>query len=187
VIDGLSYSALVDWPIEARENWLDRGNADHRPQPYRQMAAALTSLGKRDAALEVQFHGRQQERRDACQRWQVASCISLATLEYTIGYGIGDYAFRVIWWALGLFLLGWTVLLVSNTARSKGLIWSAGASLDRLLPILELNPEFKDFFNDPDRKRLRGWQLIVFAVIGALGWLLSLFLVGALTGLTQSG
>ena len=93
----------------------------------------------------------------------------------------------MLWWALGLFLLGWTVLLVSKTARTKGLIWSAGASLDRLLPILELNPEFKDFFNDPDRKRLRGWQLIVFAVIGALGWLLSLFLVGALTGLTQSG
>jgi hypothetical protein len=186
-IDGLSYGALADWPIEAREAWLDRGNADHRPQPYRQMAAALVSLGKRDAALEIQFHGRQQERRDACLRWQVASCISLAALEYTIGYGIGDYAFRVLWWALGLFLLGWTVLLVSKTARTKGLIWSAGASLDRLLPILELNPEFKDFFNDPDRKRLRGWQLIVFAVIGALGWLLTLFLVGALTGLTQSG
>jgi hypothetical protein len=56
-----------------------------------------------------------------------------------------------------------------------------------LLPIVELNPEFKDFFNDPERQRLRGWQLAVFAVIGVLGWVLSLYLVAALTGLTQSG
>jgi hypothetical protein len=186
-IDGLTYGALADWPLKARESWLDRGNAEHRPQPYRRMAEAFTFVGKRDAALEIQFHGRQQDRRDACERQQLAGCIGLAMLEFTIGYGIGGYAFRVLWWVLGLFVLGWFVLLASRVVRSKGLIWCAGASLDRLLPIMELNPEFKDFFNDPERQRLRGWQLIVLAMIGALGWLLSLFLVAALTGLTQSG
>jgi hypothetical protein len=34
----------------------------------------------------------------------------------------------------------------------KGLILCVGASWDRLLPIVELNAEFKDFFNDPQRE-----------------------------------
>jgi hypothetical protein len=88
---------------------------------------------------------------------------------------------------LGLFMVGWLILLQSPVARRKGLIWCVGATWDRLLPIVELNPEFKDFFNDPDRQRLRSWQLAAFAVIGVLGWVLSLYLVAALTGLTQSG
>jgi hypothetical protein len=186
-LNGLTYGSLLGWPIDARENWLDRGNVEHYPQPYRQMAAVLTAAGARDAALDVQFHGRQQERREACAQWRLSRCINLTMLEFTIGYGIGGYAFRVLAWVLGLFMMGWLILLQSPVARRKGLIWCVGATWDRLLPIVELNPEFKDFFNDPERQRLRGWQLAAFAVIGILGWVLSLYLVAALTGLTQSG
>jgi hypothetical protein len=185
-LNGLTYGSLSDWPIDARENWLDRGNAEHSPQPYRQMTEVLTAAGARDAALDVQFHGRQQERKQVCAQWHLSRCASLALLEFTVGYGIGDYAFRVVPWVLGLFMVGWLILLRSPVARRKGLIWCVGASWDRLLPLVELNPEFKDFFNDPEHQRLRGWQLVAFAAIGVLGWVLSLFLVAALTGLTQN-
>lgn len=186
-LDGLTYRSLSSWPINVREIWLDRGNPGHHPQPYRQMAEALIAAGEHDAALEVQFYGRQQERMEACGRWLLARCVSLTALQFTIGYGIGSHAFRVLYWVLGLFFFGWLILLCSPVARRKGFIWCAGGSFNRLLPIVELAPEFKDFFNDPKRERLRDWQLIVFALIGALGWVLSLFLVAALTGLTQSG
>lgn len=186
-INGLTYRSLSNWPIVAREHWVDRSNVNYRPQPYRQLAAELAASGNRNASLEVQFHGRRQERITACQHGYLARCISMGILEFTIGYGIGPYAFRVVPWVLGLIVLGWIILLASASARRKGLIWCIGASCDRLLPVIELNAEFKDFFNDPERRRLRGWQLCAFALIGILGWALSLFLIAALTGLTQSG
>jgi hypothetical protein len=36
--------------------------------------------------------------------------------------------------------------------------WCFRASLSRLLPVLEINKEFSEFFNDPKRERLKGWQ-----------------------------
>jgi hypothetical protein len=41
------------------------------------------------------------------------------------------------------------VLWYSPNARSRGVLWRLGASLHRLLPIVELNKEFKDFFENP--------------------------------------
>jgi hypothetical protein len=41
-------------------------------------------------------------------------------------------------------------------------VWCLGASLSRLLPVIEINKEFTNFFNDPERKRLTGWQVLSF-------------------------
>jgi len=41
-----------------------------------------------------------------------------------------------------------------NRTREKGALWCVGASLDHLLPIVELNKEFDEFFHDPWRRRL---------------------------------
>jgi hypothetical protein len=111
----------------------------------------------------------------------------LTVLEFTVGYGIGSAAFRVLYWVVVLALLGGLVLWLSPAARRKGGgLWCVGASLSRLLPIIELNPEFTDFFNDPGRERLRWWQLIFFALLGILGALLGSVLVAAISGLTQA-
>jgi hypothetical protein len=64
--------------------------------------------------------------------------------------------------------------------------WCAGASLDQLLPIVELNKEFSDFFDDPDRERLKGWQLTYFAAQAIVGYVLASFVVAGLAGLTQA-
>ena len=106
-------------------------------------------------------------------------------LQFTVGYGIGTYAFRVVWWVVALAVLGALVLLTAPAARRKGAVWCLGASLSRLLPVIELNPEFTEFFNDPERQRLRGWHLAFFAALGVLGALLGSVLVAALSGLTQ--
>jgi len=60
------------------------------------------------------------------------------------------------------------------------------ASLSRLLPVIELNKEFTDFFNDPTRQRLTFWPTIVFSALGIIGWILGAVLIVALSSLTQS-
>ncbi len=67
-----------------------------------------------------------------------------------------------------------------------GFFWCFGASLARLLPVIEINKEFSAFFDDPERKRLTGWQSFVFSVIGIVGFVLGVILIAAVSGLTQS-
>jgi hypothetical protein len=65
-----------------------------------------------------------------------------------------------------------------------GPIWCWGASLARLLPGIEINKEFSDFFNDPPRERLTGFQMAVFSFISVLGWFLAAILVVAVSEIT---
>ena len=51
----------------------------------------------------------------------------------------------------------------SPPARARGALWVLGASLHRLLPIVELNKEFRDFFENPtpahgQPRNLNGWH-----------------------------
>jgi len=52
--------------------------------------------------------------------------------------------------------------------------------------VIEINKEFKDFFDDPKRTRLKGWQSLLFSVLGVAGWVLGAALIAAFSGLTQS-
>jgi hypothetical protein len=65
-------------------------------------------------------------------------------------------------------------------------LWCFGASLSRLLPVIEINKEFTEFFNDPKRERLNWLQSVLFSAFAIVGWLLGAVLVAAVTGLTKS-
>jgi hypothetical protein len=67
-----------------------------------------------------------------------------------------------------------------------GLFWCFGASLDRLLPVVAINPEFADFFNDPKGERLTGWQSFIFSAIDIIDFVLGAVLAAAVSGLTQN-
>ena len=165
--------------------WLQR---DERfdPQSYQHLAAVLTAGGQSGKANEVLYAARQQERLQAVAAGETRHAGMLWTLEHGIGYGIGDYSFRVFR-TVALFLLaGVLVLACAPKARDKGLIWMTGASLSHLLPFVDLNPEFKEFFNDPGRDRLKGWQLAYFAVHAMIGFVLGGVVIAAIGGLTQS-
>lgn len=76
--------------------------------------------------------------------------------------------------------------------RSKGvrdaghsLTWCLGASFARLLPVIPVTKEFGDFFDDPGRTRLTGWQTFVFSVVGPVGFVLGGILLAAISGLIQ--
>jgi hypothetical protein len=69
--------------------------------------------------------------------------------------------------------------------ETNGIVWCSLASLQQLLPIVELNKEFTDFFNDPLRDNLGKAQLVFFSIYAVWGWVLGLLLLAAMAGLTQ--
>lgn len=165
--------------------WDDWARRDpvYSPTPYEQLAAALVAAGDRSAADDIRFlrHVRERETEKTWGPWMLAG-----VFQYVAGFGIGDYTFRVLYWVIGISFAGAVYLWNSvKLARARGTIWCFGASLSRLLPIIEINREFTDFFDDPKRVRLTGLQSFIFSAIRVVGWILGAILVAALSGLMQ--
>ena len=170
------------------KNWA-RLDPDYSPTPYAQLAAAWTNAGDRDAADEIRYLGRERERQELWERKIWGAWLTQTALCYVAGYGIGSNTFCVLYWVLGLSLLFAALLWwLSPEARKKprGAFWCFGASLSRLLPVIEINKEFTDFFNDPERKNLKFWPSMLFSALGIIGWILGGVLLVAVSGLTQS-
>jgi hypothetical protein len=167
--------------MEWWDQWIQR-DPDYSPMPYEQLAKALEVEGARDRADDIRYLGRVQQRKTETGALRILD----GFLQYVAGFGIGGYTFRVLYWVIGISLAGgiylWTCVPI---AREHGRIWCFGASLSRLLPVIEINKEFSDFFDDPERKRLTGRQSFVFAVVGMVGWVLGAILIAAVSGLTQ--
>ncbi len=164
--------------------WLAR-DLHFSHQPYRQLATVLRSQGEPGRANAVLHASRDRELEDAWREGKYFQAGGLMLLKGTIGYGIGSAAFRVLYWVAGFTILGAIVLWFSADARKKGAIWCLAASLNQLVPLVQLNKEFTDYFNDPQRTRLAGWQLAYFACHAIVGYLLGSFVIVALTGLTK--
>lgn len=194
-LDGFVFDHLGAYDTSTRDDirhrpsvwwreWLER-DPDYNPQPYTQLATVFRTSGNLSAADDIQYFSRERERNLACQGGDRDVCLRLTALSWITGYGIGSYTFRVLYWVVGLTVLGVIVLSFSEAARKKGLPWLIGASLQKLLPVVVLSKEFDDFFDDPRRERVHGLQLAFFASLSVLGWILGLFLVAALSGLSQ--
>jgi hypothetical protein len=174
------------------QDWLERDPA-FSTQPYSELGSVLAAAGRRDTADAIEFAGRERERGEACASWSRAgSCAWLTFLSYVAGYGIGLYTFLVLLWVLGLAGFGADVLWYSPNARQHGYSWRLGASLHRLLPVIELSKEFTDFFDNPppkpgDPPNLSRFQTAYFAGHAIAGWVLGFFLLAAMGGITQKG
>jgi hypothetical protein len=161
---------------------------DYSPTPYAHLAAAFTNSGDRDAANAIRYLDRARQRQVACEEtWLWGSCPLQTALGAVAGYGIGSYTFIVLPWVVGFWLAGaallwWTV----PAAKHKGAIWCSCASLAQLLPVIPINKELTAFFDDPERARLKGWQVFVFSALGVVGLALGTILLLAVSGLTHS-
>jgi len=181
---------LLTRPVAWYVDWLGRHQVFTR-QPYQQLASTFKAAGDPDTSGDILYAARERERGLALKtcREELRDCpkaAGLGLLMVTTGYGLGERYFRVLYWIAGVTLLGVVVLRRSAAARGKGVAWCFGASLDHLLPIVELNKEFGSFFDDPERQRLRGWQLAYFALHSLAGYVLGSFVVAGLAGLTQA-
>jgi hypothetical protein len=165
-----------------------RLNPNYSPSPYSQLAAAFTALGDRDGTNEIRYRARERERQLAWDERKPFTWFLLSVLWAVAGYGIGYRTFVVLIWVLLLSSLGAAILWQTVRAthdRHKGKLWCFGASLSRLLPVIEINKEFKDFFDDPQRIHLNNWQAMVFSALEVMGWLLGGVLLLAVSGLVQ--
>jgi hypothetical protein len=200
--------------------WLSRDPV-YSAQPYAQLAGVLAVAGNRDGASDIRFFGRDRERIEllrGCSWLQMLGLVEkpaddrpcrwgpwvgLGALQYFVGYGIGNYGFRAVGWALVLTLLGvvilwfapgvrgvkppnWTVTKARRGPRQKSLVWCIGASLHRILPVISISKEFGDFFDDPKHERLSARQHFAFGVLVLCGWALAGFVAAAFSGLIQS-
>ena len=172
--------------IRSWDDWA-RLDPDYSPASYGQLAAAFTNAGDRDAGDDIRYLGRQRQREAACKETLRGSCFLQTALGSVAGYGIGTYTFKVlpwvfVFWLAGAALLWWTV----PAAKKNGAIWCGCASLAQLLPVIPINKELTEFFNDPERTRLKGWQVFLFSALGVVGLALGGILLLAVSGLTHS-
>ena len=84
-------------------------------------------------------------------------------------------------------------LVLSGCAAPRSSSWRFGASLHRLLPVVALNKEFEDFFDNPapahvyELRNLNRFQAAFFSGLLIAGWVLGFFLIAALGGLMPKG
>ena len=192
-VGGLANSGPDDMRGRKSEKWTDWLERDpiFSTQPYAALSSVLATAGRRDTADAVQLAGRERERREVCSNWdRPFYCAWLTFLFYVAGYGIGLYTFFVLLWVAGLTGLGADILWYSPNARRHGYVWRLGASLHRLLPIIELSKEFNDFFDNPPptpgtTPNLSRFQMAYFAGHAVAGWILAFFLLAAMGGIIQ--
>jgi uncharacterized protein YjbI with pentapeptide repeats len=190
-LEGLAFGHLGGPQMRDQEaKWWDdwaRRDPNYSPATYAQLAGAFTNSGDRDAADDIRYLRREREREMACKENRLGSCVLQTALGSVAGYGVGSHTFKVIPWVFVFWLAGMAVLwLTVPAAKNRGVIWCSCASLAQLLPVIPINKELTDFFNDPERKCLKGWQVFVFSALGVVGLALGAILLVAVSGLTQN-
>lgn len=116
--------------------------------------------------------------------------MGLSVLDLTIGYGLGNRYFRVLWWVGGLTLVGAFVLIGIGSHAWAEFPSIFFASLDQLLPIISLDKAhdvliFGDLKAKPPCEAQAFGVRVYFYLHKILGWVLASFLVAGLGGLTQ--
>jgi hypothetical protein len=167
---GSRRAALIDWL---------RSTGSPSPQPFQQLAATLQIAGHVEAASDVLYAAREQQRRLSTGIRR----IGLSLLCWTTGYGIGARYFRALWWVTALVAAGAITLTIwpapwPNSSQPLGLVDRVSYSLDVLLPILDLDRRF-------DAVQLQDPARYYFYLHRALGWALASFVVAGLAGLTK--
>ena len=172
-------------PAEDFIKWLGR-NETFSFQPYQQLATVLHNAGKSSTADRVLFAAKEREREKAKGREKAW----LSVLRFVIGYGIGRYTFRALYWAIFFVLFGWGVLCLTGedqkheetiTVDEERTVGKIGFwfSLDYLLPAVRLR---EAHYTKVD---LSYGVRIYFYVHQLIGYILVFFLIAALTGITQ--
>jgi hypothetical protein len=163
-----------EWFID----WLAK--TDYLSQPYHQLATTFITTGNSGKANDILYAGKNRERSLAWQSNHWGKWLRLSLLNWTIGYGLGGRYFRSLLWVFVLAMTGVYVLYTvsPNEITLIPSFWDKlGFSIDKLLPIIELDDRYKLSFH--------GWQLYYFYLHELMGFLLGSFVVAGLSGITK--
>jgi hypothetical protein len=109
-------------PSRCYVEWLGK-DAGSSPQPYEHLAGLFRRAGEPGKANDLLYAAREQRRRLALSKVdsrghrkdrEVFEGVGLELLRLTIGYGLGNRYFRVLWWVGGLTFLGMFVLIAAG-------------------------------------------------------------------------
>lgn len=174
------------------KNFITSANPAYNPQPYEQLANALSVSGKNNEATDVRI-----ARIDAMLADPNARPNVLMRIVWYAYYYISHYGFRNLYaflWFLGLLAVGSVVKLLSRRSTVLRLfkerqfgtlfgLWlnNCWFSLDRAVPPLHLDPEAEDRYLQADKRlprpvrhyfyfhRVAGTVLISFFAAGLAG------------------
>jgi hypothetical protein len=173
-LNGLTYrnlSNLGHFSREKAEIWF--GKQPYAPQPYQQLANVLQANGRIVDATAIRYAGKERERATTPRGLYKAG---LFLLNYSIGFGYHlEFAF---YWAIGFVLLGWVVLYATGQRTKYGMTLGLTYSLDMLLPLVQLRKKHYDIELDP-------WPRRYFYAHRIIGYVLGLFIVAGISGLTK--
>jgi len=178
--------------MRKRGGWWDqwaRLDPEYSPAPYAQLVAVMKAAGDSDSADDIQFLGRERARGAICNKdaWSF-NCGLQNVLGFAVGYGVGRFTFRALFWVLLISMISMTILKLSVPEAQgdrKSWLWCFGASFSRLLPGVDLSKEFADFFEGPFRPRFNDWQAGWFWFVRFAGFVLGAALLAAFAGLTH--
>jgi hypothetical protein len=157
------------------KEWLGK-QKNYSPRPYQQLAKVLKNVGYEEKATAILFEGKKRQQKETNIRSLNWWWLGLQRI--FIGYGYHNYCVFFFWvpffWFLGMVMLQRSGQDVAHRMKYWGLCYS----LDMLLPIIELHkPNYAI--------ELEGWVRVYFYVHKIFGYVLALFLIAGLSGLTK--
>ena len=155
------------------KEWLNRDES-YSPQPYNHLAKILSTSGHGDMANEILYANREHQRAEYNPRqpkWWL-----LSALRAVIGHG---YKYHNTLGCAGiLVVIGTIILWIKKEVGKDGKRLGLWYSLDMLLPVIRLREKHYE-------KNIETWAKYYFYCHKILGYVLVLFLIAGLTGLTK--
>ena len=147
-------------------------------QPYHHLSSVLRKFGHHNIADDILYGSRAREREESSlfsPKW-----LGLWILQLTIGYGYGRWNFLALFWATAFVIAGYIVLQARVNRNKKDTEEDLGIwySIDILLPIVRLRERHYE-------RELDGWARWYFFAHRIIGYVLTLFVIAGLTGLTK--
>jgi uncharacterized protein YjbI with pentapeptide repeats len=167
-------NTLANRSVEWFEGWLAK--QDYAPAPYEQLASVLRSEGRPDAATDILYASKQNERAQALAQGQPLQYAWLTATKWFIGYGY--HPERALYWVVGFIIAGIVTLRISGEGPKNHMPYGAAYSFDLLLPIIRLRKMHY-------RVDLEGWARYYFYFHKIMGYVLATFLIAGLAGLTK--
>jgi len=163
--------SIEDWAIA----WLSKATK-YSPQPYYAMQKSFSDRGDSNAATAIGYAGRDRELKQAWRDGRVSTVAYLLFSKLVIGYGYQIWLSGM--WAVGLVIVGATVFHWTPESRRERMPYGLAYSFDMLLPLIKLREKHYEI-------DVSGWARYYFYFHKIAGWVLGLFIVAGLSGLTK--